>query len=300
MNGCAICLQFRSTGDGLQRQVHVMKVILSRKGFDSSAGGKPSPILKNGQIFSIPIPTNDKNSPHRYSDVVVNDINAADMLSLVGAKKLHMDTTCHFDPILKFNFGLFGQAGNAQRELDNLGVREGDLFLFFGWFRDFYSGQNADYHHIFGWLQIDQVIRGSEQIREFCAISGIAHPHACADETRFKYNTLFVSHPKSKLKFLDLDIEGHGLFPRTSNKLILTEQGRTRSNWYMPKKYFSPSRNPDLFETRLRWSTQKSNRIKCVGYGQEFVMNTIKNPSVKDWARDLFLSSKVVNITDDS
>ena len=56
---------------------------------DSSAGGKPSPILENGQIFSIPIPSSDENSPHRYSDVVINEKNAADLLSLVGAKKLH-------------------------------------------------------------------------------------------------------------------------------------------------------------------------------------------------------------------
>ena len=61
-----------------------MKIILSQKGLDASAGGKPSPILENGQIFSIPIPAPDKNSPHLYNDVVINDINAAEMLSLVA------------------------------------------------------------------------------------------------------------------------------------------------------------------------------------------------------------------------
>ena len=272
-----------------------MKIILSRKGLDSSAGGKPSPILENGQIFSIPIPTTDTNSPHRYGDVVINDINASDMLSLVGTKKLHANTNCHFDPMLKFNTGLFGQAGNAQRELDNLGVGKGDLFLFFGWFRSFYSCKKADYHHIFGWLQVDQVIRGTKQIRKFCKDLEIAHPHACLDETRFNYNTLFVSHPKSTLEFLDLNIRGHGLFAQTNHKLILTEHGRTRSNWHMPEKYFSPSLNPKLFETRLRWTPEKYNRIKCAGYGQEFVIDTLKNPSVKDWARDLFLSSTVID-----
>ena len=271
-----------------------MKIILSRKGLDSSAGGKPSPILENGQIFSIPIPSNDENSPHRYNDVVINEINAADMLSLVGAKKLHSFDTCHFDPLLKFDIGLFGQAGNAQRELDNLGVGEGDLFLFFGWFRDFQQSKKADYHHIFGWLQVDEVIKGSNQIRKFCKMSGIKHPHACADETRYKNNTLFISYPDSTLKFLDSNVRAHGLFVKTNNKLILTEPGRTRSNWYMPTKYFSPSSNPELFETRLRWSSKNSNRIKCSGYGQEFVMDTEKNPSVKDWARDLFLSNNVV------
>ena len=144
-----------------------MKIILSRKGLDSSAGGKPSPILRNGQIFSIPIPTTDKNSPHRYRDVFINNSNASDMLSIVGAKKLHANTACHFDPLLNLDIGLFGQAGNAQRELDNLGVGAGDLFLFFGWFRDFQSVRKADYHHIFGWLQVDQVIKGTANIKNF-------------------------------------------------------------------------------------------------------------------------------------
>ena len=271
-----------------------MKIILSRKGLDSSAGGKPSPILRNGQIFSIPIPTSDKNSPHRYRDVFINNINASDMLSVVGAKKLHANTACHFDPLLNLDIGLFGQAGNAQRELDNLGVGEGDLFLFFGWFRNFYSYKKTDYHHIFGWLQVDQVIKGTANIKNFCKFYKILHPHACADEHIFKYNTLFVSHQKSMLKSLNLNIKSHGLFAQTNNKLILTETGRSRSNWHMPEKYFSPSQNPKLFETRLKWSTQNSNRICCRGYGQEFVMDSLRNPSIKDWARDLFLNSKIV------
>ena len=272
-----------------------MKIILSRKGLDASAGGKPSPILENGQIFSIPIPAPDKNSPHLYNDVVINDINAADMLSLVGAKKLRANNNCHFDPLLKFNTGLFGQAGNAQRELDNLGVGEGDLFLFFGWFRDFYSWKKPDYHHIFGWLQVDQVIRGTKQIRKFCDTLQIAHPHAYLDESGYKNNTLFVSQQDSMLEVFNLNIKGHGLFSQTNNKLILTEHGRTRSNWYMPGKYFSPSLNPKLFETRLRWTSPNCNRIQCAGYGQEFVIDSFKNPSVRDWARDIFLSSAVID-----
>ena len=217
-----------------------MKIILSRKGLDSSAGGKPSPILSNGQILSIPIPTSDKNSPHRYRDVSVNNINASDLLSIIGAKKLHANTTCHFDPLLSLNIGLFGQAGNAQRELDNLGVGEGDLFLFFGWFRDFYSYKKTDCHHIFGWLQVDQVIKGTAEIKKFCEFYKILHPHACSDEHRFKYNTLFVSHQKSMLKCLNIDIKSHGLFARTNNKLILTETVTLDQIGICPKSIFLP------------------------------------------------------------
>ena len=34
-----------------------MKVIISRKGFDSGYGGMPSPILPDGTMISMPIPS---------------------------------------------------------------------------------------------------------------------------------------------------------------------------------------------------------------------------------------------------
>jgi hypothetical protein len=34
-----------------------MKVILSRKGFDSGYGGIPSPVLPDGTMLSLPIPS---------------------------------------------------------------------------------------------------------------------------------------------------------------------------------------------------------------------------------------------------
>ena len=39
-----------------------MKVILSRKGFDSANGGIVSPILEDGTMISFPIPSNDSSS----------------------------------------------------------------------------------------------------------------------------------------------------------------------------------------------------------------------------------------------
>lgn len=44
-----------------------MKLILSRKGFDSSAGKAPSPIFPDGGMLSLPIP--DKHSAIAYDDV---------------------------------------------------------------------------------------------------------------------------------------------------------------------------------------------------------------------------------------
>lgn len=39
-----------------------MKVILNRKGFDSSNGGIVSPIMEDGTLLSFPIPSKDKDT----------------------------------------------------------------------------------------------------------------------------------------------------------------------------------------------------------------------------------------------
>lgn len=48
-----------------------MKVILSRKGFDSVNGGIVSPILEDGTMISFPIPSTDANT---YSELEYNGI----------------------------------------------------------------------------------------------------------------------------------------------------------------------------------------------------------------------------------
>ncbi len=44
-----------------------MKIIISRKGFDSGYGGYPSPILPDGTLLSIPIPNSKGNHLSEYS-----------------------------------------------------------------------------------------------------------------------------------------------------------------------------------------------------------------------------------------
>ena len=45
-----------------------MKVILSRKGFDSANGGIPSPILPDGTLLSLPIPS-ELDREIKFSDI---------------------------------------------------------------------------------------------------------------------------------------------------------------------------------------------------------------------------------------
>ena len=55
-----------------------MKVILSRKGFDSAFGGYPSPILPSGEMVSLPIPFNDAI---RYSDLSISGSTYYDLMA---------------------------------------------------------------------------------------------------------------------------------------------------------------------------------------------------------------------------
>jgi hypothetical protein len=82
----------------------IMKIILSRKGFDSAYGGYPSPIFPSGEMISLPIPLEDSM---RYSDLKVGQTTYfAQMKELRPRIKckgkwldLNKETKCHLDQI---------------------------------------------------------------------------------------------------------------------------------------------------------------------------------------------------------
>ena len=79
---------------------------------------------------------------------------------------------CHLDPDLRKDVRdrlpgwkpAFGQSGIALAHLNNMGVSEGDLFLFFGWFKEtemnqgklIYRRKAKDLHVIYGYMQIGE------------------------------------------------------------------------------------------------------------------------------------------------
>ena len=116
-----------------------MKVVLSRKGFDSANGGIPSPIMPDGEMLSFPI---SSWSEKMLSDLRFGRESYADIYSDLAGYRC--DLSCHVDPDLascrhrktpKGWAPAFGQANSALGYLnDTVGVEPGDLFLFFGWF----------------------------------------------------------------------------------------------------------------------------------------------------------------------
>ena len=178
-----------------------MKFVLSRKGFDSSAGGCPSPILPDGQTLSLPIPGRDRRTP--YSVLNTRTLDVCHLVSDLTRGRVRADASVHLDPDLESSarnresgwLPAFGQDSNAQRHLDRAGVGLDDLFLFFGWFPEVefnrgryrYREHVPDLHVLFGWLRIGQ---SCASVRT-CSARLQGHPHAVRDG--FPFNTVYVA-----------------------------------------------------------------------------------------------------------
>ena len=113
-----------------------MKIILSRKGFDSANGGMPSLIMPNGDTVSMPIPSDDRIA---YKELKYGQMTYWSILK--GLKPNFREAKCHVDPDFdprrlacrpKGWKPAFGQIGASSSYLINtVGLKPGDLFLFF-------------------------------------------------------------------------------------------------------------------------------------------------------------------------
>lgn len=275
-----------------------MKVILSRKGFDSSAGGYPSAIMPDGTLISFPIPDdNGVKTCIQYKDMNIDDgLTYQDLMEQLGIKN-HNETQVHLDPdlypgIIKRNDGwkpVLGQSHAAQKHLSNNNIEMGDLFLFFGWFRKVQLVNNVykyvpetDRHVIWGYLQVGEIIK-IDQTKEYDEwLEG--HPH-------FKYrkrenNTAYIA--SEKLSF-DNRINGAGVL-NFHESLILTHGGQeNRSFWSLPK-FLHPDYGTKMtyHENRNRWNIDGQRcTLQSVGRGQEFVVTG--NTQIEEWAKSVIL-----------
>ncbi len=203
-----------------------MKIVFSRKGFDSTAGGCPSPII-DGQPVSLPIPST-MPTPTRFGDVhgpygrLVFDLTRG---------RLTPDDWCHLDPDINPDSlprqtgwrGALGQVRAAQGHLANQGVQPGDLFVFWGLFQPVaHDGRwrfvGRPEHRVWGWLQIAEIIElGVDGTHAVTARPWLkAHPHAragwCAQ------NVLYVASEELTLGSRALSMPGSGVL-RTGHRL---------------------------------------------------------------------------------
>ena len=265
-----------------------MKIILSRKGFDSEYGRQPNPILPDGTLLSLPIPDIDGNN--LFSSLHWNGMCYYDIIrSLKPRTTIKEHDTCHLDPDLREDVRdrlsgwkpSFGQSGIALQHLRNYNVNKGDLFLFFGWFREtemnngklIYKKGAKDQHVIYGYMQIGDIIERKEDAPNWLK----DHPHIGDKKDRDNdKNAIFL--PSCKLSFLP-NINGCGLLDYRKDR-ILTKEGMSKSKWDFPN-FFK--------EVKISYHPHpwKDNYFQSAAKGQEFVFDT--TPKISDWVKKLLV-----------
>lgn len=276
-----------------------MKLILSRKGFDSSAGGCPNPVFPGGSCLALPIP--DPQSPIRYSQVSHNGQSLGPMVSQLTGNRAFSRKGAHLDPDLIENAyprspgwrPMLGQHSSALAHLNNHGVGPGDLFLFFGLFRPversagrwrFVPGSRP-FHSLWGWLQVAEVwpLHGSVLVPEWAHY----HPHLYGE--RSALNSLFVSRPWLEMPGCSGRLPGAGTFTRLGDLHRLTApDARQVTDWQLPSVFLpqagqsplSYHQNPD------RWrhgDNPDTCRLRSAARGQEFVLDLDEYPGVAEW-----------------
>ena len=285
-----------------------MKIILSRKGFDSSVGKVASPILPSGRLCSLPIPTADGENAPRYSDILFDGQSLGKLVHDLAGGKILPERPAHLDPDINSVSvprkpdwrGVFGQANAAERHLQNQGVKAGDVFLFYGWFKEVecyggtyrYVPDARDRHIIFGWLQIEQRIPVAEGSR----IPAWACDHVhCRRPQPFPLDSLYIATERLTLQGTSFDIPGAGIFPRYHPSLCLTDQEPcvSRRMWRLPSWMFPVDGRPALtyHADPKRWEKRADYALlKSAGRGQEFVLDTVHYPEAEGWLANLIIN----------
>ena len=276
-----------------------MKLILSRKGFDSQSGGCPSPIFPNGTLYSLPIPHDQ--SEVTYGDLWHGDTNIGEMVADLTCNRIGSKVHAHLDPDINHVAyprqegwqPLFGQSGAAQGHLDNQGVQIDDLFLFFGLFQKIekVSGRwhfvkDAPRQHIlWGWLQIGEIHKVDNLAKDELPWT-CYHPHRHLSRDKDPTNTLYIA--SCGLHLGDGSIaQGAGCYLKFHERLVLTNpNGSGVTDWRLPRCFYPDNGNSPLtYHPKLdRWRhDDRYTYLQSASRGQEFVLDLDQYPDVTDW-----------------
>lgn len=263
-----------------------MKIILSRKGFDSENGGMPSPILPDATLLSLPIPSK-MDVETKYTDIQYKGMSYYDLIRMLNPKtRIKENYACHLDPDIRKTvrerqlgwMPAFGQEGAALSHLKNQNVGVGDLFLFFGWFKQtlnidgkiVYDKDAPELHVIYGYFQVGEIIDNPADIPVWLE----KHPHAKAERWE-KSNVIYVAAPH--LSFCP-ELPGAGNFVFGEESLVLTKPGCSRSTWALPDffRHIPISYNADAW---------REDCFVAASKGQEFVFEA--SDEAIEWVKGL-------------
>ena len=261
-------------------------------------------------MFSLPIPSGDEET---FKDLQHGDVDIETVVSGITNGRTSGRNRVHLDPDLNFKAyryrkdranwqqwrGMLGQAGIAQSHLNNQGVGNGDIFLFFGLYRRVEETAQGwrfvraapELHVLWGWLQIDQKYPVANIGPNDLAWAR-HHPHIFSKYGDAK-NTVYAASMKLDLGGADdrRKSVGWGVFPRFDQRLVLTNpDGAGVSDWRLPRWFYPDDNKPPLtyHPDRKRWRHDTNYAyLQSVGRGQEFVLDLAYYPKAMDWLSDL-------------
>jgi len=254
-------------------------------------------------MVSLPIPL--KAAPKTYNDIAaLPGCSMGDLVRDLAPARIRPDFQAHLDPDLRRGAlprprgwrPLFGQIGQAQSHLARHGIGPGDLFLFFGLYRrvvqragryEFDRGSRAS-HILFGWLQVDSAHVVDELSGALAWAADHPHLHMAPNPRNVVYaSTRYLDLPGLKRR-----VPGAGVFGKYSKHLELTApDAKGSSEWRLPR-WFEPreGRTPLSYHGKAeRWTRDgKHVRLRTVGRGQEFVVDTAHYPEAGGWLNSVF------------
>ncbi len=270
-----------------------MKISLSRKGFDSSYGGCPSPILPDGTILSMPIPSYREEvnksitSQTTFKNIAFNGKSYEQIWKEISPKTFKENLVCHLDPDIRPNIKIldndkwlpiFGQVSSAQTHLQNNQFSVGDLFLFFGLFCQTeeidgklkFTDNSSWVHMLYGYMQVGEIVTGDD-IKKYNW-----HPHS--QDGYSNNNTIYIASNELILDGVKTGLKGYGTF-NYDDKYVLTADGMSKSKWEVPEWF----KNADI--TYHSEKNFKDDYFQSVSRGQEFIIK--ENENNAKWIKEL-------------
>jgi Nucleotide modification associated domain 3 len=279
-----------------------MKIVFSRKGFDSKYGGIPSVVWpETKEMLSFPIPVKPPELGYPVENLSFMGKQLSGLLNSLDYNWERQGSHFHYDPMIQSlperpQVGAFGQSGSALGHLKNQEIGKGDIFLFFGTFCECYFDHNQKlkylpmhpFHAIWGFLEVDshidiessqsddeeKLFRQYPVLKKHSALK--EHPHI-QNRNRYKtQNTLYLG-------------EKFGTF-RFDESLRLTKMNFKKSIWELPAEF----REAKITHVNhLAYQTGDSKAImKTAHIGQEFVLSD-PNDGIIEWLNSI-LNRKIV------
>ncbi len=271
-----------------------MKVILSRKGFEPTHGGIPSPIMPDGTLLLLPKPVEDGAISYHdlsykglsYYDIVLS----LDKLQKESLDKFRTHSGCYImpenhTPPLEW-YPAYFHNGLLESHLNRQNISVGDIFLFYGWFRQTeYDNKHQlrfvpdapELNIVFAYFQIGAIIKDIS----FFSKQYNWQLHTFINKTDNVPSTIYL--PTKKLSYNNHQ-PGCDILPYSSGQ-ILTKPGYHYYQWQLPEFLCAPDVTITYHNNRNNGFISGKNYFKASAICEEFVIHGTYD--LKQWVHSM-------------